>query len=153
MAQGLNSLTLRRLLFALGALIVAVNVLSAIWDLRNSRAVVERDALRNFSNLTSLLADQTARSLESIGILLHQAALDISRDGVGDPQLRARRLADRISGFPRIRALLVLDRNGHVVLSTDPGSVPGDDYSDRQYYRSHRDAILDRKSTRLNSSH
>ncbi len=143
MAQGLNSLTLRRLLFALGALIVAVNVLSAIWDLRNSRAVVERDALRNFSNLTSLLADQTARSLESIGILLHQAALDISRDGVGNPQLRARRLADRISGFPRIRALLVLDRNGHVVLSTDPGSVPGDDYSDRQYYRSHRDAILE----------
>ena len=50
-----------------------------------SHRVVERNRLRDFNNLTALLADQTARSLESIDLLLRAAANDISATGVGDP--------------------------------------------------------------------
>ncbi|HEY2628276.1 MAG TPA: ATP-binding protein [Usitatibacter sp.] len=142
MAQGLNSLTLRRLLFAVGALIIGVNLLSAIWDLRHSRAMVERNALRDFNNLSALLADQTARSLESIGIILHDAAGEISRQGVGDPQRRTERLRDRISGYPRIRGLLILDKEGRVLLSTDPQSAAGSDFSTRQYFTRQRDQVI-----------
>jgi signal transduction histidine kinase/CheY-like chemotaxis protein len=143
MAQGLSSLTLRRLLFVVGALIVSVNLLSAIWDLRNSRAVVEREALRDFNNMTAVLADQTARSLESVRILLHQVSVEIARGGVGDPEFRAQRLRDRISGFPRIRAVLVLDRDGHIAASSDPASGLGTDYSDRAYFTQHERERID----------
>jgi signal transduction histidine kinase/CheY-like chemotaxis protein len=132
-------MTLRRMLFVLGALLVGINVLSAVWDARNERRVVERDALRHFNNLTALLADQTARSLESIDLLLRAAANDISTSGVGDPASRALRLKDRISGIPQIRALLLLDRDGRVVLSTDERSEIGADFSARSYFRQQRD--------------
>ena len=135
-------MTLRKALFAFCALLVGINVLSAIWDIRNERTLVERNALRNFNNLTALLADQTARSLESVDLLLHAAANDISRTGVGEPATRALRLKDRVSGIPQIRAVLLLDRDGRIALSTDERSEIGADFSERSYFRHQRDATV-----------
>jgi signal transduction histidine kinase/CheY-like chemotaxis protein len=137
--QGLSGMTLRRLLFAMGAVLVGINVLSAIWDIRNERALVERNALRNYSNLTRLLANQTSIAIESADLLLRAAANDISTYGVGDPASRIVRLRDRVSGLPHIRAVLLLDRNGRVVLSTDDRSEMGADFSDRPYFIPQRD--------------
>ena len=139
-SQGLSGLTLRRMLFALGAVLVGINVLSALWDVRNDRELVERNARRDFNNLTALLADQTARSVESVGVLLSAAASDIASTGVGEPSARALRLKERISGIPQIRAVLALDRDGHVIVSTDERSEIGADYSERSYFRMQRDA-------------
>ena len=139
MTNSFPALPPRRLLFWVAALLVAANVLSAVWDLRNSRAVVERDAERGYGNLATLIADQTSRSLESIEIIVQQAAAAISADGLGDPQARARQLRDSIAGFPRIRDLIVLDRRGRVVLRTQPDPTPFVDFSDREYFRRHRD--------------
>jgi signal transduction histidine kinase len=132
-------MTLRRLLFALGAVLVGINVLSAAWDIRNERDIVERNSLRDFRNLTSLLADQSARSLESIDLVLRDAASDMSTQGVGDPGARALRLQDRISGIPQIRALIVLDEKGRIIVSTDERSEIGADYSARSYFTHFRD--------------
>ncbi|HEX4779674.1 MAG TPA: cache domain-containing protein, partial [Usitatibacter sp.] len=137
--QGLSGMTMRRMLLALAVLLVAINVLSALWDVRNDRDLVERNALRDFNNLTALLADQTARSLESVDVLLSAAAGDISTAGVGEPSGRALRLKDRISGIPQIRAVLVLDRNGRVIVSTDEGTEIGADFSSRPYFLAQRD--------------
>jgi PAS domain S-box-containing protein len=137
--QGLSGMTLRRLLFAFAALLVGINVLSAIWDIRTQRTLVERNALRDFNNLTALLADQTARSMESADVLLRGAAHDISTAGVGERAARASRLKDRISGIPQIRAVLLLDRDGRVIVSTDPRSEIGADFSERSYFTFHRD--------------
>jgi signal transduction histidine kinase len=138
--RGLSGMTLRRILFVLGAVLIGINVLSAAWDIRNTRAIVERNALRDFNNLTSLLADQTARALESTDVLLRGAANDISTAGLGDPAVRTARLKDRISGIPQIRAVLLLDRNGRIVLSTDERTQIGADYSSRSYFTHQRDA-------------
>jgi signal transduction histidine kinase/CheY-like chemotaxis protein len=132
-------MTLRRLLFALGAVLVAINVASALWDIRNERIVVERNALRDFNNLSALLANQTARSLESADLVLRAAVADIRATGVGDPEWRTARLRDRISGFPYIRTVLLLDREGRIVLSTDSRSEIGADFSERPYFRPQRD--------------
>jgi PAS domain S-box-containing protein len=132
-------MTLRRLLFAFAAVLVGVNVLSAIWDIRNERVLVEHNTLRDFNNLTALLADQTARSMESADVLLRGAAHDISTAGVGEPAARALRLKDRISGIPQIRAVLLLDRDGRVIVSTDPRSEIGADFSQRSYFKQQRD--------------
>jgi signal transduction histidine kinase len=123
------------MLFALGAVLVGINVLSALWDVRNQRALVERDSLRDFRNLTALLADQSARALESIDLVLRDAAKDISTSGVGAPAARALRLKDRISGIPQIRSVILLDREGRVVLSTDERSEIGADFSQRSYFQ------------------
>ncbi len=135
-------MTLRRALLAFGALLVGINVLSAIWDIRNDRVQVEANALRDYNNLTAILADQTARSLESVDLLLHAAAGDVSANGVGEPAVRALRLKDRIAGIPQIRAILLLDRNGRLVLGTDERSEIGADFSERSYFRQQRDAAV-----------
>src|SRR5271154_4713579 len=96
----LSGMTPRRMLFALGALLVGINVLSAVWDIRNERELVERNTLRDFNNLTALLADQTARSLESADILVSGPANGVPVSGVGDVSPPARRFRDRISGIP-----------------------------------------------------
>src|SRR6185312_1642247 len=105
----------------------------------NERRVVEREALRDFNNLAGLLANQTARSLESVDLLLREGAGDISRGGVGPAESRTLRLRDRISGIPQIRALLLLDRDGRIVLSTDERTAIGDDYSERSYFARQRE--------------
>ncbi len=63
----LQRITLRRALVALGFVLVAINVASAIWDIRSDRQRIETRSLRDFSNLTSLLAAQSSASLESFG--------------------------------------------------------------------------------------
>ncbi|HEY4040145.1 MAG TPA: PAS domain S-box protein [Burkholderiaceae bacterium] len=141
-SQGLAGMTPRRALFAFAALLVGINVLSAVLDIRNERALVERNALRDFNNITALLADQTARSLESVDVLLRAAANDISAKGVGEPSARALRLKDRISGIPQIRAVVLLDRDGRAVLSTDERIAEGTDFSDRLYFKAHRDGTV-----------
>ena len=138
MTQAFPNLTLRRLLFVVGALLVSVNLLSAIWDLRNSHTVVERNAEREFANLATLLGGQTERSLESIAVFVEQAAGDMSRHGVGDLETRKRRLGDGIAAFSRARGVIVLDREGKVVLSTQTDNPPVD-FSDRGYFRRPRD--------------
>src|SRR5438067_13494555 len=117
--QALSGMNPRKALFVFAALLVGINVLSAIWDIRNERRLVERNALRDFKNLTALLADQTARALEGTDLLLRAAATDISTAGIGDRVARTQRLKDRISGIPQIRATLLLERDGSVAASTD----------------------------------
>jgi signal transduction histidine kinase len=135
-------MTLRGALFFFAALLVGINVLSAVWDIRNERALVERNALRDFKNLTGLLADQTARSLESVDLVLREGVNDISAKGVGEPGARALRLRDRISGIPQIRTVLLLDRDGRTILSTDERSEIGSDFSERPYFKQQRDAAV-----------
>src|SRR5258707_15813170 len=139
-------MTQRSALFVFGALLVGINVLSAIWDIRNERALVERNALRDFNNLTAILADQTARAVESADVLLRAAANNISTAGLGDSAVRIQRLRDRMSGIPQIRAILLLDREGRIVLSTDERSEIGADFSDRSYFMQQRDGLVEGRS-------
>ncbi len=63
----LGRITLKRALVGLGVVLIAINVASAIWDIRSDRERIEERSLRDFSNLTSLLAAQSSASLESFG--------------------------------------------------------------------------------------
>jgi signal transduction histidine kinase/ActR/RegA family two-component response regulator len=138
-------MTLRRALFVLGAVLVGVNVATAIWDLRNDRAHVERNALRNFSNLTAALAEQTSRSLESVDLLLNALANEMRRSGIGDPAARTALLRERISSVPQVYGLRVITPDGHVLLSTEVPSPVELDVSERAYFTKHRDGAVDRR--------
>src|SRR3989441_3976691 len=71
-----SRITLTRALVALGAVLVAINIASAIWDARADRDRTELRARRNLSNLGGLLSEQTAAALETVDLVLRDAVRD-----------------------------------------------------------------------------
>jgi len=112
----LARISLTRALVALGILLVAINVASAIWDIRSNRELTQRRAQRDFANLTSLLAEQTAASLEAADTVLRDAMRAGSAARVA---AMAERLRDELMHVPQIAAFMVLDERGEVLVSTN----------------------------------
>jgi PAS domain S-box-containing protein len=131
-----SRITLRGVLIALGALLVGVNIGSAIWDARTERSRTELSAKRNISNVTSLLAEQTASALDAVDIVLRDAAHESSVDKVAAllPQLK-----DETAQVPQVAAFLALDAAGMVVGRTHQPPMPRAYLDDRAYFTAHRD--------------
>jgi PAS domain S-box-containing protein len=120
----LSRIPLGRALIALGLVLVAINVGSAVWEASAARERTERRAQRDLSNITRVLTEQTAASLEAVDVILR----DMVR--TGDARAVARgmsRLREELVHMPAIAALLVLDAEGRIlaqggdVPTTDPG--------------------------------
>ncbi|MBV8032661.1 MAG: PAS domain S-box protein, partial [Betaproteobacteria bacterium] len=129
----LERLSLVRLLVALGALLVAINVGSAIWDIRAARERALNDVQRDVSNITSLLLEQTAGALDAVDLILR----DLQRMGTADQiMLAAPRLRDELAHVPQVAAVLVFDRDGRVVARTN--ETPNlDAAEERPYVEAH----------------
>jgi signal transduction histidine kinase len=131
-------MSMRRMLVWLGVTLVTANVLSAAWDLNESRAHAEH-RLHDFDNVAFLLAEESSHSLELIGVALAQIAADISARGIGDRAVRRERISARVVGLPQARTVMVLDRDGVVLLSTSAPTPIGADFSQRPYFVRHAD--------------
>src|ERR1051326_2157918 len=132
----LSGISLTRALVALGAVLVAINVSQAIWDIRADRERVQQRAQRDFSNLTRLLAEQTAASLEAVDLVLRDAV----RDG------SSAKAADALGHMPEERApvaqlasIVVLDRRGEVLTQTNLLPTIDPDLSKLALFAAHRD--------------
>ena len=116
--------------------LVAINIASAIWDVRKSQERTERRAERYYSNMTRLLAEQTAASLDAVDLILRDAV----RTGASR-QVAAMlpRVGEELVRVPQIGAMLVLDAHGEVLART--GSTPAYDPDpvERPYLAFHRD--------------
>jgi len=112
----LSGIPLGRVLIALGVVLVAINIAAAIWDARTARERVERRAQRDFSNMTRLLAEQTAASLEAVDLVLRDAARARSAQ---DMAAQAPRLRAELSHVPHVAGLLVFDAKGRLLARTD----------------------------------
>src|SRR5688500_5848772 len=133
----LSSISLTRALVGLGALLVAINVCSAIWDIRADRARTEQRALRDFSNLTRLLAEQTAASLEAVDLMLRDAV----RDGSAvKAAAMLERMPEELALIPQLAALQVLDRNGAVLAQSNVLPSIDPDLSQLPLFDAHRKA-------------
>src|SRR5687767_15844263 len=133
----LSSISLTRALVGLAVLVVAINVCSAIWDIRAARARLEQRALRDFSNLTRLLAEQTAASLEAVDFML--------RDGVRDGSAAKaaailERMPEELAMIPQLAALVVLDRKGQILAQTNALPTIDPDLSRLPLFAAHRGA-------------
>src|SRR2546427_8370583 len=130
-------ISLTRALIGLAILLVAINVASAVWDVRMDRIRTESRAQRDFSNLTNLLAEQTASSLEAADVVLRDAI----RDG-GAPRVAAmvQRLRDELMHVPQIAAFLVIDSNGLVLARTGETPAVDVDLASRKFFSVHREA-------------
>ena len=136
-----SRITLRGALIALGVLLVIINVGSAVWDARTDRERTELRAQRDFSNLTSLLAEQTAAALEAVDLVLRDAVREGSAAKVAAaaPRLRdeisPHSAGRRIPGARRGRA-----RRG-AAPTRPPQSIVG--LANRPFFTAHRDGRAD----------
>jgi PAS domain S-box-containing protein len=108
--------SLVRLLVGLGILLVAINIASAVWDAYSDRQRIFRDVQRDVSNITSLLAEQTASGLDAVDLVLR----DVQR--LGPPARIAAqvpRLQDELMHLSQVAAIVVFDTDGNVVARTN----------------------------------
>src|SRR5687767_448642 len=133
----LAGISLTRALVGLGALLVAINVCSAIWDIRADRKRTEQRAQRDFSNLTRLLAEQTAASLEAVDVVLRDAVRDGS---AARAAAMLERMPEELTHIPQLAALVVLDRSGEILTQTNPLPTIDPDLSKLGLFAAHREA-------------
>ena len=135
-----SRITLTRALIALGVLLVAINIGSAIWDVRIDRDRTELRARRDLSNLSGLLSEQTAAALEAVDLVL--------RDGVHEGTAAkvaamTPRLRDEMIHMPQVAAFLVVDAGGHVVGRTNGTPTIDQGFAERPFFAAHRDGHAD----------
>jgi signal transduction histidine kinase/ActR/RegA family two-component response regulator len=131
-------ITLRGALIALGVLLVAINVGSAVWDVHIDAQRTETRARRDFSNLTGVLAEQTASSLEAVDLVLRDTVRD------GSPAKAAAtvpRLRDEMVGLPHVAAFLMLDARGRAVGRTNEAPPVDTRLGERPFFTAHRDGL------------
>jgi signal transduction histidine kinase/ActR/RegA family two-component response regulator len=122
-------------------ILIVVAVCGAVWmsavlDTYHHRTIVLELADRQHDNVAHALAEQSARALQAIDLILRQAEL---LDPHGAPSADNRqRIPDllriQVSGVPQVQGLFLFDPARHMYLA----SGPGPDYldlSDRSYYR------------------
>ena len=139
--SALARIPLGRTLVAVGVVLVVINVASAVWDVRTAYDRVERRAQRDLTNVTRVLAEQTAASLEAVDVVLRDMARSGSAKAVAE---RVPRLRDELDHVSTIAALLVLDAQGQVLERT--GATPAIDaeLAQHSFFTTHRDAATER---------
>ncbi|HEV3009461.1 MAG TPA: ATP-binding protein [Burkholderiales bacterium] len=137
--SALSRIPLGRALIALGLVLVGINICSAIWDVRKARDRTEQRAQRDYSNMTRLLAEQTAASLESVDFILR------ALQGKSAAELVAieAKLGDELARIPQMAGITVLDANGQVLARTSQTPAFDPDVPERPYYAAHRDGATD----------
>jgi signal transduction histidine kinase/ActR/RegA family two-component response regulator len=121
-------------------ILVVVAVCGAVWlsallDTYHHRAIVLSLAHRQHDNVARALAEQSARALQAIDLLLKQAEL---LDPAGAPSADdLRRIPDllriQVSGVPQVQGLFLFDPARHLYLASGPGPAYVD-LSDRSYF-------------------
>ena len=127
-SRTLSRIPLGRALIALGLVLVAINIGSAIWDVRSAHQRTERKAQRDFSNMTRLLAEQTAASLDSVDLILRgvqgKGSIDVD---------------ELVRMPPHLASLTVLDAAGRVVVARSGGTPAYDaQLTEQPYVAAHR---------------
>jgi PAS domain S-box-containing protein len=135
----LSRIPLGRALIALGLVLVAINVASAVWDVREARERTERRAQRDFTNVTHLLAEQTAASLEAVDLILRA----VRTKSVSELAASVPRMRGDLARIPQIAALALLDAQGRVLAATSEPPALDAEVAGRAFLAAHRDARAD----------
>jgi signal transduction histidine kinase/ActR/RegA family two-component response regulator len=121
-------------------ILIVVGVCGAVWlsallDTYHHRAMVLELADRQHDNVAHALAEQSARALQAIDLILRQAE---RLDPPGAPSAADRQhipelLRIQVSGVPQVQALSLFDPARHLYLTSGPGPAYLE-LSDRSYF-------------------
>ncbi|MFT8245820.1 ATP-binding protein [Roseomonas sp. BN140053] len=113
------------------------------------RARDEATAHQDLTTLTAVLAEQTARTLQSVELVLGGIADDVAERGVATPEGFATLAASaelrdalraRLAGIPQLDALTLIAADGRLLNFPRPIPVPAVNVADRDYFAALRDA-------------
>ncbi len=134
-------------------IVVVVGIVLAttvsIWDRRDEALARSH---RETSNLGTVLAGQSARSLQAVDLVMREAQSLVASLGVATPdQFRGlmgtsgihQFLAERVRGLPQANALSLIDDKGKIVAFSRTWPTPAIDTADRDFY-THFRAVDDR---------
>lgn len=112
--------SLRRRIVALGVILILAIDAAAVYDIWRTRQRVLEDADREIGNLTSALAEHTARTFQQIDMILRDTAVWVRG---ADPRVTSgeavhEHLKQQIAGVPQIRALSIDGENGQPLHSS-----------------------------------
>jgi diguanylate cyclase (GGDEF)-like protein len=133
----------RRLILGAVALLLAtmLAVCFAIW---NFRTVTLESARHNVNVLGSAISEQTARSVQSVDVVLLNTMNDIAADRIETTaQFRAMlgtqtehdNLVQEGRGLPQANAFTIIDATGQLVNFSRRWPIPATDLSDRDYFK------------------
>jgi PAS domain S-box-containing protein len=140
-----------QLLFLSGSVFIAITIIAAwiaIWDLRGERIA---DETKDTKNLAVVLAEQTARAIQAVDLVVQETQAMVLAAGVTDADQFRRRmgtegvhhfLLDRLHSLPQANSIALLDDAGMIVNFSRAWPVPVIDGSDRDFYayfREHND--------------
>ena len=126
--------SLVRLLIGLGALLVVINIGSAVWDALSDRERIFHDVQRDVSNISGLLVEQTTAGLEAVDLVLR----DVQR--MGTPariDIQMPRLQDELAYVSQVAAIIVYDAEGRVAARTSETPTIDSSRSDRPFVKVH----------------
>jgi hypothetical protein len=125
-------------IIAIGAgLIVLLVCVASGWDGWRARRLTLADNDREVSSLASALAEQTARSLQEVELILRRTSVweRDARNQAETPVEKAAFLRRQIDGLPQIREVTIADENGNRIVTTVPAGSSSPNISNRQYFQ------------------
>ncbi len=131
-----------------GALFIAITLIAAalaIWNLREDRIA---DEMRDAQSLSLVLAEQTARTIQAVDLVVQQTQGMVLAAHLQSPeQFRQQMgaedvhhyLVSRLKNLPQAEAIALIDDAGQVTNFSRPLPIPVINTSDREYFRYLRD--------------
>jgi signal transduction histidine kinase/ActR/RegA family two-component response regulator len=129
---------LRRLIIATGVLLIASLTGSAAYDGWRLRQQLMAGTNRELGNLARALADESARSLLAVDVLLRDTATWYEQSATKLDAVSAA-LAARGASVPQVSVLSIVDSTGRQRFRSRDTHEPAADVSDRPYFQVQRD--------------
>jgi PAS domain S-box-containing protein len=131
---------LERWIIAVGAAFVVALAASAVFEVVQPYRYTLAEAETELRNAARALAERTARSFQTVDVVLRDTAEWYASEGHrAAPELVHRALANRAAGLPQVRKLALIDAQGVQRHSSDEFPAPALDLSDRAEFIAHRD--------------
>ncbi|MGU3538605.1 ATP-binding protein [Methylobacterium sp. A54F] len=146
--DGAPSRLFRILLAGAGILLAAILVIAAVLIIKGLRDKELADARRELMTLDTVLAEETARAMQSVDLVLTSAieglGLDEAAPGADFARLVSGRevhdnLKVRVAGIPQLDAVSVVGADGRVLNFSRYYPVPDINLGDRDYFAYLRD--------------
>ena len=134
-----------------GAAAILVGVIGlTTWHLVDTRQAAVASAYQVSENLVSTIESEIRHDLETYELSLQAVVDGLKMPAVAklSPALRDAILFDNSSRAPQYGSILVIDAGGKLEIDSTARLPPGTDFSDRAFFRTHRDdPSLDMKIT------
>ena len=133
-----------RLLVLGGSLFIAITIIAAWLAVRDLHGERIADEMKHTNNLAVVLAEQTARAIQAVDLVVQETRGMVRASGVTDAdQFRLRMgteevhhfLLDRLHSLPQANSIALLDDAGMIINFSRAWPVPVINASDRDFYR------------------